>query len=187
MSRVWFFVQLRPVLNKGSCLLIRNACPVSLIAPSHMDVSISQRVQYGGHVPADQHLLCIHNHGVCGGRRPAQPAQEERGAPQLEPPHAHHAGRCSRAGVHAQQGKWRTIPMLACAGTLWRQSTTGRLRSLGRLQALIHRDVKCPNLLLDRNWRCKITDFGMVREMSQVRRGRPSAQPSVSTRPGGLI
>lgn len=31
------------------------------------------------------------------------------------------------------------------------------------MQGLIHRDIKSSNFLLDRRWRCKISDFGMVR------------------------
>ena len=37
------------------------------------------------------------------------------------------------------------------------------------LQLLIHRDIKSSNLLLDRHWRCKLADFGMVRELSSQR------------------
>lgn len=32
---------------------------------------------------------------------------------------------------------------------------------------LIHRDIKSSNLLLDRQWRCKIADFGMVSKSHQ--------------------
>lgn len=33
-------------------------------------------------------------------------------------------------------------------------------------QQLIHRDIKSSNFLLDGDWHCKLSDFGMAREVS---------------------
>jgi serine/threonine protein kinase len=38
------------------------------------------------------------------------------------------------------------------------------LKYLHRLN-LIHRDIKSSNMLLDHNWTCKLSDFGMAREL----------------------
>lgn len=35
-------------------------------------------------------------------------------------------------------------------------------------QQLIHRDIKSSNFLLDGDWHCKLSDFGMAREVGRV-------------------
>lgn len=35
-------------------------------------------------------------------------------------------------------------------------------------QQLIHRDIKSSNFLLDGDWHCKLSDFGMAREVGKT-------------------
>lgn len=50
-------------------------------------------------------------------------------------------------------------------------AATGMLYLHARPQPIIHRDLKSPNLLVDRNWRVKVCDFNMSRIMEESGQG----------------
>ncbi|KAI9088815.1 kinase-like domain-containing protein [Phlyctochytrium arcticum] len=57
----------------------------------------------------------------------------------------------------------------------------GAVRYLHQEIGVVHRDIKCENILLDANWNAKLADFGLSSEISAPSSSPPSDSPSSSS------
>jgi serine/threonine protein kinase len=62
----------------------------------------------------------------------------------------------------------------------WRQ---GVLALHSHKPPILHRDLKSPNLLIDKHWRCKIADFNLSRVMVRAAARSRARRQALSTRP----
>ncbi|KAK9807281.1 hypothetical protein WJX73_007482 [Symbiochloris irregularis] len=81
---------------------------------------------------------------------------------------------CSRGSVYDILAKARKNPALAAQLEWPRRLAIALDAAKGMLQlhshrpVILHRDLKSPNLVVDKHWRCKVTDFNLSRVMNNT-------------------